>query len=178
MSLQYIISSLLDVFKEGCWKEVDFNLKFKDLIPKLKLLSMASRAASTVQKYSGGFQRWKKRYVDMDISHFPANPVHVALYLMSIVESKEPCHVVKNTSYSIDWAHKIAGLDSRYFRVHHPSLYHTRTVGLCLIAYAGFLRYNEFSNLLCLYITFLTLINYSCAKSQIRCSDFDHMYAV
>ena len=112
----------------------------------------------------------------MDISHFPANPVHVALYLMFIMESKESYHAVKNASYSIDWAHKIAGLEvpsqhpmvlavkessarmygqpvikkepitpvmlndlvSRYFRIHHSSLYHARTVALCLIAYAGF----------------------------------------
>ena len=47
----------------------------------------------------------------MDISHFPANPVHVALYLMFIMESKESYHAVKNASYSIDWAHKIAGLE-------------------------------------------------------------------
>ena len=93
---------------------------------------------------------------------------------MSIVESKESCHVVKKAPYSTDWAHKIAGLEvpsqhpmvlavkescariyghpvikkepitpvmlndlvSRYFRIHHPSLYHARTVALCLIAYA------------------------------------------
>ena len=52
---------------------------------------------------------WKKWCVNMDRSHFPANPVLVALYLMSIMESKESCHVVKNVSYSIDWAHEIAG---------------------------------------------------------------------
>ena len=123
----------------------------------------------------------------MDISHFPANPVHMALYLIFILESKESCHVVKNASYSIDWVHKIEGLEvpsqhtmvlavkesstriygqpfikkepitsvmlndlvSRYFRIHHPSLYHARTVDLCLIAYAGFLRYDELNNLLC-----------------------------
>ena len=128
----------------------------------------------------------------MDISHFPANPVHVALYLMFIMESKESYHAVKNASYSIDWAHKIAGLEvlsqhpmvlavkessariygqlvikkepitpvmlndlvSRYFRIHHPSLYHARTVALCLIAYVGFLRYDELSSLLCLDVTF------------------------
>ena len=47
----------------------------------------------------------------VDISHFPANPVHVALFFMSIMESKESCHVVQNASYSIDCAHKIAGLE-------------------------------------------------------------------
>ena len=45
-------------------------------------------------------------------------------------------------------------LVSRYFRIHHPSLYHARTVALCLIAYAGFLRYDELSSLLCLDVTF------------------------
>ena len=105
-----MVSSLLDVFKEGCWEEVDVNFKFKDRISKLKLLSRASRAPSTVQNYTGGFRRWKKWCVNMDISHFPANPVHVALYLMFIMESKS-YHAVKNASYSIDWAHKIAGLE-------------------------------------------------------------------
>ena len=171
---------------------VDVNFKFKDHISKLKLLSMASRAPSTVQNYTGGFRRWKKWCVNMDISHFPANPVHVALYLMFIMESKDSYHAVKNASYSIDWAHKIAGLEvpsqhpmvlavkessariygqpvikkepitpvmlndlvSRYFRIHHPSLYHARPVALCLIAYAGFLRYDELSSLLCLDVTF------------------------
>ena len=50
----------------------------------------------------------------MDISHFPANHVHVALCLMSIMESKGSCYVVKNASYSIEWAHKIAGLEVPY----------------------------------------------------------------
>ena len=45
-------------------------------------------------------------------------------------------------------------LCSRYFRIHHPSLYHARTVALCLIAFAGFLRYDELSRLLCLDVTF------------------------
>ena len=153
---------------------------------------MASRAPSTVQNYTGGFRRWKKWCVNTAISHFPANSVHVALYLMFIIESKESYHAIKNASYSIDWAHKIASsevpsqhpmvlavkessariygqpvikkepitpvilndLVSRYFRIHHPSLYHARTVALCLIAYAGFLRYDKLSSLLSSDVTF------------------------
>ena len=45
-------------------------------------------------------------------------------------------------------------LVSPYFCIHHPSLYRARTVALCLIAYAGFLRYDELSSLLCLDVTF------------------------
>ena len=101
----------LDVFKKGCWTEIDRNSRCKDLIPKLKLLSVASRAPSTVQCYLSGFQRWKKWCLEMNVSHFPADPVYVALYLLSIMETKESSRVVRNSLYSIDWAHKIAGLD-------------------------------------------------------------------
>ena len=111
---------------------------------------------------------------------------------MFIIQSKESYHAVKNASYDIDWAHKIAGLEvpsqhpmvlavkessariygqpvikkepitpvmlsdlvSQNFRIHHPSLYHARTVALCLIAYAGLLRYDELSSLLCSDVTF------------------------
>ena len=97
--------------KEGCWTEIDRNSRCKDLIPKLKLLSVASRAPNTVQCYSSGFQRWKKWCLDTSVSHFPADPVYVALYLLSIIETKESSCVVRNSLYSIDWVHKIAGLD-------------------------------------------------------------------
>ena len=127
----------------------------------------------------------------MNVSHFPADPVYVALYLLSIMETKESSRVVRNSLYSIGWAHKIAGLDVpslhpmvsavkesssrlygrpvvkkevitsemlsmlayKYFD-YQPSLYQARTVALCLIAFAGFLRYDELSNLLCLDVKF------------------------
>ena len=105
--------------------------------------------------------------------------------------NKESSRVVRNSLYSIDWAHKIDGLDvpsvhpmisavkesssrlygrpvvkkevitsemlsmlaHKYFD-YHPSLYQARTVALCLTAFAGFLRYDELSNLLCLDVKF------------------------
>ena len=44
-------------------------------------------------------------------------------------------------------------LAHKYFDC-HPSLYQARTVALCLTAFAGFLRYDELSNLLCLDVKF------------------------
>ena len=44
-------------------------------------------------------------------------------------------------------------LAHKYFD-YHPSLYQARTVALCLTAFAGFLRYDELSNLLCLDVKF------------------------
>ena len=140
----------------------------------------------------------------MDISHFPANPVHVALYLTFILEPKESYHAVKNASYSIDWAYKIAGLEVpsqhpmvlavkefrariygqhvfkkepitpvvlndlvyRYFCIHHPSLYHARTVALCLIAYPGFLSYDELAVFICYFSSWLHQDIYRVVKNR------------
>ena len=44
-------------------------------------------------------------------------------------------------------------LPHKYFD-YHPSLYQARTVALCLTAFAGILRYDELSNLLCLDVKF------------------------
>ena len=47
----------------------------------------------------------------MNVSHFPADLAYVALYLLSIKETKESSRAVRNSLYSIDWAHKLARLD-------------------------------------------------------------------
>ena len=44
-------------------------------------------------------------------------------------------------------------LAHKYFD-YRPSLYQARTVAFCLTAFAGFLRYDELSNLLCLDVKF------------------------
>ena len=41
----------------------------------------------------------------------PANPVHVAVFLTSILESKGPHHSARTVMYAIDWAHKVAELE-------------------------------------------------------------------
>ena len=78
---------------------------------KIKIVVCCLQGSQYSAMLLSGFQRWKKWCLDMNVSHFPADPVYVALYLLSIMETKESSRVVRNSLYSIDWAHKIVGLD-------------------------------------------------------------------
>ena len=54
-----------------------------------------SRAESTVQKYTRCFDHWKMWAAQYpEISEFPAQPAHVALYLQHLLETSE----AKNSS--------------------------------------------------------------------------------
>ena len=48
------------------------------------------------------FESRKKWCLDINVSHFLADPVYVVLYLLSIMQTKESSRVVRNLLYSID----------------------------------------------------------------------------
>ena len=77
----------------------------------LKSVVLYSRALGTVRTYTNGFRRWTKWAVDNNVQPIPANPVHVSLFLTSIFEGTSSHHSVRNTMDSIDWSHKVAGLE-------------------------------------------------------------------
>ena len=83
----------------------------KELFDKLPEVVLGDRAATTTTtQYANGFQRWLSwaRARSQPIQVLPASPLHVSLYLMSIM------HVapVMTAFYSIAWAHRIASLQS------------------------------------------------------------------
>ena len=47
-----------------------------------------------------------------ELSYFPANPMHVAIYLQYVLESTRSSASVDTAFYSIKWAHESAGLVS------------------------------------------------------------------
>ena len=47
-----------------------------------------------------------------ELSYFPANPMHVAVYLQYVLESTTSSASVDTAFYSIKWAHESAGLVS------------------------------------------------------------------
>lgn len=134
--------------------------------------------------YGYAFQRWKKWAKSYALQVVPANPVHVSIFLTSVLEENKSYHSARTIMYAIDWAHKVAGIEPPS---HHPlvrnvvnaghrilgkptfkkepitpellrllvsnqarkSLYNSRTLALCLLAFAGFLRFDELSNLKC-----------------------------
>ena len=111
----------------------------------LKSVVLYSRAPGTVRTYTNGFQRWKKWAVDNNVQPIPANPVHVSLFLTSILEGTSSHHSVRNTTYSIDWSHKVAGLE---LPSSHPEFdldfkivfdsNRAQQIGFCVITGPGF----------------------------------------
>ena len=87
-------------------------------VGNLKSLAMASKAISTVKKYSYVWSRWKawaSEKIGVDV--LPAQPLIIALYINDLLESSKSASVLESAFYAIQWAHKLAGFESPTF---HP----------------------------------------------------------
>ena len=63
--------------------------------------------------YHRAFKKWQDFALSIfKNSFFPANPVHVAVYLQHVLESTRSCSSVDTAYYAIKWAHEIAGMAS------------------------------------------------------------------
>ena len=63
--------------------------------------------------YDRAFRKWKEFALrKQELSYFPANPMHVAVYLQHVLESTRSSASVDTAFYSIKWAHESAGLVS------------------------------------------------------------------
>ena len=85
-----LFCALVEVFDSTMWRSLKDAAKhsddLKDLANSLPSVVLASRAASTVDKYSGGFTRWKVWARGHTIPILPDSPFHVALYLRYLMQ--------------------------------------------------------------------------------------------
>ena len=87
------------------------------MVPHLVDILVESSAATTAQKDSNGWQRWKAWALSkLGVSVLPAVPLQVALYLTELVghavRNGHSVSVTESAAYSIQWGHRLAGLDS------------------------------------------------------------------
>ena len=104
-----------DISDLGIWSETRHLIDpgLSACVPQLFDLVLSSNAPSTTNKYSYGWSRWH-RWVQSKkgVPLLPAQPLHVALYLLELTEIAEQ----KNTGHStidsalfgIRWGHKMA----------------------------------------------------------------------
>ena len=94
--------------------------RFQELAAGVPRTLWLSRAESTVQKYTRSFDRWKKWAAQYpEISEFPAQPAHVALYLQHLLETSEAKTAVDDAVNALAWAHELGGLSSP---MSHPTV--------------------------------------------------------
>ena len=91
--------------------ELDVDSSLYELYPKLCDLLISSKNDNTVKSYFNACKRWE-RFITLHGQHaLPTQPVHVALYLTSLLKNGSTYHAVYNAVYGIKWAHEINGLD-------------------------------------------------------------------
>lgn len=95
------------------WKDLkdaaSHSAELERLAESLPAVVLASRASNTVNKYSGGFARWKTWAQLHGILILPASPFHVSLYLRFLMQDAKTDAPLRTAIYSIDWVHRLAG---------------------------------------------------------------------
>ena len=161
-----------------------------DLAGRMAAYMLDSKAEATNNKYFGHYKRFKSFCVSKGFSHKPADPIHVAIYLTHLLDSKVSFHVISAAFYSIKWFHVMNDLSDPTLNSWVKSLLeagkrmnsvpvkkkdtinsemlkdlcdmfsstddvlHLRDLTMILLGYAGFLRFNEISELKCNDIQF------------------------
>ncbi|KAK2554890.1 hypothetical protein P5673_023561, partial [Acropora cervicornis] len=102
------------VFQEGPWKDTSFeDPDLQSLSSRLQETVLLARAPGTVNTYVRAFIKRKEFALrKKELSYFPANPMHVAVYLQYVLESTRSSASVDTAFYCIKWAHESAGLVS------------------------------------------------------------------
>ena len=108
-----------DIFGSEAWSQLK-NLEtthLQELASALPETVLQSKADSTVKCYNAGWQRWQKWSAEnFGKTELPANPMHVALYLQSLLkdcqQSSKSVSVIISAIYSIRWAHQTALMES------------------------------------------------------------------
>jgi hypothetical protein len=90
---------------------IDVDSSLYELYLKLCELLISSKSNNTVKSYFNAFKRWERFITLHGQNDLPAQPVHVALYLTSLLKNGSTYHPVHNAVYGIKWAHEINGLD-------------------------------------------------------------------
>ena len=91
------------------------ELEDPELIRLAKMLPntvLQSRAQSSTKKYLGAFRRWRAWAQQHNLSTFPAEGHHAALYLQHIGDRVQSKAAVEEAVHALSWAHSLAGLES------------------------------------------------------------------
>lgn len=161
------------------------NANLVELSRRLPSTLLKSREGSTLKRYLPAYLKWKEWAKSFEeISIFPAQPIHVSLYLLALQEKSSSYSSLESAFYGLKWFHSFSDsanpLDhplpklvleaakrsiSKPKRCKQPiqsdilkvlcnkyatkasTLMDKRFLCMCLLAYAGFLRFGELINL-------------------------------
>ena len=83
--------------------------RLKKLYNELPAFMQASRAENTARKYNYGMARWSDWASQEGISPLPADPLHIALYIVYLCQSASTVSPISTAIHSIAWGHQTRG---------------------------------------------------------------------
>jgi integrase len=99
--------------KESIFNAVDAagirSERFTELADVMAKQLIGARSGGTVDKYYAAYKRWKTFIQAEGGRALPAEPIHVALYISSLINQGSSVSVVQSALYSIKWAHNMHG---------------------------------------------------------------------
>ena len=102
----------------------------KCLAKSLFTTDLNSKVASITKKYMYAFNHWMKWAQSLsNINMFAVKPVHLALYIQHLGDSKQSRAAVKEATYAIAWIHQMAGLLSPSS---NPLVYRVLSISGCM----------------------------------------------
>ena len=111
-----------DVFRSGIWREIDEGVpELQRLLTDMPGVLASARESSTVRGYNKHFDNWTAWCTRLGLKHLPGSSVHIALYLLHVLQTSASWRVVSAAFYGIRWVHYLTGA-SKPFRSTVPRL--------------------------------------------------------
>ena len=89
---------------------VEPELEIESLANQIPEILLQSRAPKTVKKYWSAVQRWKDWSALHHLPHSPADPYHVTLYLVHLLQGARTASPVTEAVSAISWYHGLLGI--------------------------------------------------------------------
>ncbi len=78
---------------------------------KIPQTLLESRSSNTIKSYQSSFNKWRVWAEQFsEVNSLPAKDVHVALFLVNLIQNGSVYATIKNVFYAIKWFHNIGGL--------------------------------------------------------------------
>ena len=87
------------------------GIEDQGLADRMSYYLLASKSDNTVKKYYYSFKKWQEFCAGKNYIALPAQRIHVAIYITSLLDSKRTVHTISSAVYSSKWAHDINGLE-------------------------------------------------------------------
>ena len=101
----------LAIIEEDCRTQVQ-AADLKTLASSIPKLLEQARSHNTEERYKSGFKRWSEWCSKFpEVTVLPANSIHVALFLVSLVQSDRSIHVIQSSFCALKHYHKLACYD-------------------------------------------------------------------